>query len=124
MAIGDISEARLNGDRFAESRLGHPAELWPARRAATGAHASGDNLLRRGALGPVTREEHGPLTTEEHAFESYEQADLSALRTSFASGRKLIAGTALVAALGLGGFVYFLSGPSGEPARSTQTKRG
>jgi hypothetical protein len=49
---------------------------------------------------------------------------LSALRTSFASGRKLIAGTALVAALGLGGFVYFLSGPSGEPARSTQTKRG
>src|ERR1700730_15523729 len=112
MAIGDISEARLNGDRFAESRLGHPAELWPPPRAATGAPASGDNLLRRGALGPVT--------TEEHAFESYEQADLPALRTSFASGRKLIAATALVAALGLGGFAYFLSGPTGDPPGITQ----
>jgi uncharacterized protein YraI len=121
MAIGDISEARLNGDRFAESRLGHPAELWPPPRAATGAHASGDNLLRRGALGPVTREEQGPLTMEEHAFESYEQADLSALRTSFASGRKLIAATALVAALGVGAVAYFLSGSSGERTRSTQT---
>jgi uncharacterized protein YraI len=113
MAIGDISEARLNGDRYAESRLGHPAELWPPPRAATGAPASGDNLLRRGALGPVT--------TEEHAFESYEQADLPALRTSFASGRKLIAATALVAALSVGAVAYFLPGPSGEPARSTQT---
>jgi uncharacterized protein YraI len=113
MAIGDISEARLNGDRFAESRLGHPAELWPPPRAATGAHASGDNLLRRGALGPVT--------TEEHAFESYKQADLPALRTSFASGRKLIAATALVAALAVGAVAYFLPGPSGERTRSTQT---
>ena len=113
MAIGDIREARLNGDRFAESRLGHPAELWPPRRAATGAPASGDNLLRRGALGPVT--------TEEHAFESYEQADLPALRTSFASGRKLIAGTALVAALGVGAVAYFLSEPSGERTLATQT---
>ena len=113
MAIGDIGEARLNGDRFAESRLGHPAELWPPPRAATGAHASGDNLLRRGALGPVT--------TEEHAFESYKQADLPALRTSFASGRKLIAATALVAALAVGAVAYFLPGPSGERTRSTQT---
>ena len=113
MAIGDISEARLNGDRFAESILGHPAELWPPPRAATGAPASGDNLLRRDGLGPVTR--------EEHAFESYEQADLPALRTSFASGRKLIAGTALVAALGVGAVAYFLSGPSGERTRCTQT---
>ena len=113
MAIGDISEARLNGDRFAESMLGHPAELWPPPRAATGAPASGDNLLRRDALGPVT--------TEEHAFESYEQADLPALRTSFASGRKLIAATALVAALAVGAVAYFLSGPSGERTRSTQT---
>jgi hypothetical protein len=31
MAIGDITEARLNGDRFAESSLGHPAELWRRR---------------------------------------------------------------------------------------------
>jgi uncharacterized protein YraI len=121
MAIGDIGEARLNGDRFAESRLGHPAELWPPPRAATGARASGDNLLRRDARGPVTREEHGPLTTEEHAFESYEQADLPALRRSFVSGRKLIAGTALVAALAVGAVAYFLPRPSGEPARSTQT---
>src|SRR5580704_2754307 len=112
MAIGDISEARLNGDRFAESILGHPAELWPPPRAATGARASGDNLLRRDGLGPVTR--------EEHAFESYEQADLPALRTSFASGRKLIAGTALVAALGVGAVAYFLSGPSGERTLATQ----
>ena len=113
MAIGDIGEARLNGDRFAESILGHPAERWAPPRAATGAPASGDNLLRRDGLGPVT--------TEEHAFESYEQADLPALRTSFASGRKLIAGTALVAALAVGAVAYFLSGPSGESARSTQT---
>jgi uncharacterized protein YraI len=113
MAIGDISEARLNGDRFAESILGHPAELWPPPRAATGAPASGDNLLRRDGLGPVTR--------EEHAFDSYEQADLPAIRTSFASGRKLIAGTALVAALGVGGFAYFLSAPSGERTLATQT---
>src|ERR1700730_17958219 len=112
MAIGDIREARLNGDRFAESRLGHPAELWPPRRAATGAPASGDNLLRRGALGPLTR--------EEHAFESYEQADLPALRTSFASGRKLIAATALVAALGVGWVAFSLSGPSGERTLATQ----
>jgi uncharacterized protein YraI len=113
MAIGDISEARLNGDRFAESRLGHPAQLWDRALAATGAPASRDYLLHRDALGPVTR--------EEHAFESYEQADLPALRTSFASGRKLIAGTALVAALGVGAAAYFLSGPSGERTLATQT---
>jgi uncharacterized protein YraI len=113
MAIGDTREARLNGDRFAESRLGHPAELRLPRRAATAAPASGDNLLRRCALGPVT--------TEEHAFEPYKQADLRALRTSFASGRMLIAATALVATLAVGAVAYFLSGPSGESARSTQT---
>ena len=115
MAIGDLTEARLDGDRFAESILGHPAELWTPSLAPSGAPVSGDDLLRQDALGPVTR--------EEDAFESYEQADLPALRTSFASGRKLIAGTALVAALGVGAFVfgYFLSGPSGEQAGSTQT---
>jgi uncharacterized protein YraI len=121
MAIGDISETRLNGDRFAESRLGHPAEPWAPSLAPTGAPASGDNLLRRDGLGPVTREGHGPLTREEHAFESYEQADLPALRTSFASGRKLIAGTALVAALGVGAVAYFFSGPSGERRLALQT---
>jgi Bacterial SH3 domain len=112
MAIGDISEARLNGDRFAESRLGHPPNFGPSL-APTGAPASGDNLLRPDGLGPVTR--------EGHAFESHEQADLAALRTSFASGRKLIAGTALVAALGVGAAAYFLSGPSGERTLATQT---
>jgi hypothetical protein len=55
MAIGDITEARLNGDRFAESSLGHPAELWaPPLVPTVGAPSSGDNLLRRDALGPVT----------------------------------------------------------------------
>ena len=113
MAIGDISEARLNGDRLAARNLGHPAELWAPSLAPTGALASGDNLLRRDGLGAVTR--------EAHAFESYEQADLPALRTSFTSGRKLIAATALVATLAVGAVAYFLSGPSGESARSTQT---
>jgi len=113
MAIGDLTEARLNGGRFAESRRGHSAEFWTPPLAPTGAPASGDDLLREDYLGPVTR--------EEDAFESYEQADLAAIGTSFASGRKLIAGTALVAALGVGALAYFLSGPSGEQAGSTQT---
>ena len=86
MAIGDLTEARLNGGRFAESIRGHPAEFWTPPLAPTGAPASGDILLREDHLGPVTR--------EEDAFESWEQADLPAIGTSFASGRKLIAGTA------------------------------
>ena len=57
MAIGDLTEARLDGDRFAESILGHPAELWTPSLAPSGAPVSGDDLLRQDALGPVTREE-------------------------------------------------------------------
>ena len=46
MEIGDITEARRNGDRFAESSLGHPAELWaPPLVPTVGAPSSGDNLL-------------------------------------------------------------------------------
>jgi uncharacterized protein YgiM (DUF1202 family) len=112
MRIGDIAEARLNGDRFVESNLDHPTE-WAPALAPTGAASWGNNLFRRDALGPVTREEHG--------FESYEQADLPALGTSFTSGRKLTASVVLVAALGVGAAAYLLVGPSGEQASSTQT---
>jgi hypothetical protein len=113
MTTGHLTEARLNGDKFVASTLDYPAEFCAPTLAPTGMPAAGDNLLGQDALGPVTK--------EEHAFESYEQADLPETGTGFGSRRKLIAGTALVAVLGVGALAYFLLGSAGEQTRTAQT---
>jgi hypothetical protein len=110
MATEHFTEPRLNGDRFAESSL-DPAELWAPPLAPTGRPAAGDIVARQDPLDPVT--------PEGLAFQPPGQTDLPETETSFRWGRKLIAGTALVAALGVGALAYFFLASGGEQLTQT-----
>jgi hypothetical protein len=112
MARGDFAQAQLNGDRFVESSLEHPDQLSAPPLAPTESAADSDILLQLEALARISR--------DGHSFQPPEQNDLLETETSFGSRRKLIAGTAIVVALGAGALAYFLL-PSGGENTATQT---
>ena len=85
MATVDLTDVRPNRDSFAEDRLGPPAELWAAP-----------------PLAPIG---------DEDAFHPPEPSNLS---ETFGSRRQLIAGTAIVAALGAAVLTYFFLASPGE----------
>jgi len=87
MATIDLTDVRPYRDSFAEDRLGPPAELWAAP-----------------PLAPIG---------DEDAFHPPEPSDLS---ETFGSRRQLIAGTAIVAALGAAVLTYFFLAPPGAKA--------
>jgi hypothetical protein len=87
MATVDLTDVRPYRDSFAEDRLGPPAELWAAP-----------------PLAPIG---------DEDAFHPPEPSDLS---ESFGSRRQLIAGTAIVAALGAAVLTYFFLASPGAKA--------
>ena len=87
MATVDLTDVRPNRDSFAEDRLGPPAELWAAP-----------------PLAPIG---------DEDAFHPPEPSDLS---ETFGSRRQLIAGTAIVAALGAAVLTYFFLASPGAKA--------
>jgi hypothetical protein len=112
MARGDFAQAQLNEDRFIESSLEHPDQFSAPPLAPTESAADADILLQLEALARISR--------DEHSFQPPEQNDLLATEMSFGSRRKLIAGTAIVVALGAGALAYFLL-PSGGENTPTQT---
>ena len=85
--IMGITDVRPNRDSFAEDRLGPPAELWAAP-----------------PLAPIG---------DEDAFHPPEPSNLS---ETFGSRRQLIAGTAIVAALGAAVLTYFFLASPGAKA--------
>ena len=87
MTTVDLTDVRPNRDSFAEDRLGPPAELWAAP-----------------PLAPIG---------DEDAFHPPEPSNLS---ETFGSRRQLIAGTAIVAALGAAVLTYFFLASPGAKA--------
>jgi hypothetical protein len=112
MARGNFANAQLKGDRFVESSLEHPDQFSAPPLAPTESAADADILLQLEALARISR--------DEHSFQRPEQNDLLATEMSFGSRGKLIAGTAIVVALGAGALGYFLL-PSGGENTPTQT---
>ena len=95
MATVDLTDVRPNRDSFAEDRLGPPAELWAAP-----------------PLAPIG---------DEDAFHPPEPSNLS---ETFGSRRQLIAGTAIVAALGAAVAHVLLPGLArGESTRGNLSNR-
>jgi hypothetical protein len=111
METGNLTEARLNGDRFAESSLDRPPELWAAPSLApTETLAARDIVFRQDAF------------EEEYRFQP-PGSDLAETETSFGSRRNLIAGAGIVAALAVGALAYFFWAPAGEktPAQTAES---
>jgi hypothetical protein len=103
MATVDIADVRPNGNTFAESRLNPPAEFWAPSLAPNETTAAGHVLWDEDASHPVTEGEYFARPPEPRTRSE-----------TFGFHRKLMAGTAIVAALGLAGLTYvFLASPGG-----------
>jgi Bacterial SH3 domain len=112
MATVDITDVRPNGNGFAEGRLNPPDEVWAPPLAPNGTTAAGHVLLRE--------ETFRPVIGGEDSFQPLEPSDLY---ETFGARRKLIAGTAIIAALGVAGLTYFfLASPGAKvPAETTES---
>ena len=112
MATVDITDVRPNGNSFAEGRLTPPGELWAPPLAPNGTTAAGHVLLCEDAFRPVIGGE-----------DPFQPPGPRNLYETFGSRRKLIAGTAIIAALGLAGLAYFfLASPGAKvPAETAES---
>src|SRR4051812_21041469 len=110
MATMDI-DVRPNGNSFAEGRLNPSAKPWAPPLAPNGT-TDGDVLLREDTFRPVIADEA-----------PFAPAQPSNLYETLGSRRKLIAGTAIIAALGVAGLAYFfLASPEAKvPAETTES---
>ena len=117
MATVDITDVRPNGNSFAEGRLNPPDEVWAPPLAPNGTTAAGHDLLRE--------ETFRPVIGGEDSFQPLEPNNLYETNPSetFGARRKLIAGTAIIAALGVAGLTYFfLASPGAKvPAETTES---
>jgi hypothetical protein len=111
MATIDITDVRPNvrpnGNSFAEGRLKPPAELWAPPLVPNGTTAAENVLLREDTFRPV-------IGGEDPFQPPYE---------TLRSRRKLIAGTAVIAALGVAVLTYFfLASPGAKvPAETAES---
>ena len=112
MARGDFTEAQLSRNRSDESSLEHPDQFSAPPIVPTESAGDADLLLQLEAFARMSR--------DGHSFHPTEQNDLIESQTSFGSRRKLIAGSAVVVALGAGALAYFLL-PSGGENTAIQT---
>ena len=117
MARENFAQAQLNRDRFVESSLEHPDQFSAPPLAPTKSAADADIHLQLEALARISL---ARISRDGHSFQPPEQNDLLKTETSFGSRRKLIAGTAIVVALGAGALAYFLL-PSGGENTAIQT---
>ena len=118
MATVDITDVRPNGNSFAESRLNPPDEVWAPPLAPNGTTAAGHDLLREETFRPVVGgEDH---FEPEDPFQPFEPSNLY---EPFGARQKLIAGTAIIAALGVVGLTYFfLASPGANvPAETAES---
>jgi len=122
MATVDITDVRPSGNSFAEGRLNPPDEVWAPPLAPNGTTAAGRDLLREETFRPVAGGEDS--FEPEAPFEPLEPDNLYETNPSetFGARRKLIAGTAIIAALGVAGLTYFfLASPGAKvPAETTE----
>ena len=105
MATLDITDVRPNGNSFAEGRLNPPDEVWAPPLAPNGTTAAGHVLLREETFRPVIGGE-----------DSFQPLEPSNLYETFGSRRKLIAGAAIIAALGAAVLTYFFLASPGAKA--------
>ena len=105
MATLDITDVRPNGNSFAEGRLNPPDEVWAPPLAPNGTTAAGHVLLREETFRPVIGGE-----------DSFQPLVPSNLYETFGSRRKLIAGAAIIAALGAAVLTYFFLASPGAKA--------
>ncbi len=116
MATIDITDVRPNvrpnGNSFAEGRLNPPAEPWAPPLAPNGTTAAENLLLREDTFRPVIGGE-----------DRFQPPAPSNSYEPFRSRRKLIAGTAIIAALGVAVLTYFfLASPGAKvPAESAES---
>jgi hypothetical protein len=117
MTTVDITDVRPNGNSFAEGRLNPPDEVWAPPLAPNGTTTAGHDLLRE--------ETFRPVIGGEDSFQPLEPNNLyeTNLYETFGARRKLIAGTAIIAALGVAGLTYvFLASPGAKvPAETTES---
>jgi hypothetical protein len=117
MATVDITDVRPNGNSFAEGKLNPPDEIWAPPLAPNGTTAAGHDLLREETFRPVIG---GEDSFEPEPFQPLEPNNLY---EPFGARQKLIAGTAIIAALGVAGLTYFfLASPGAKvPAETTES---
>ncbi len=118
MTTVDITDVRPNGNSFAEGRLNPPDEVWAPPLAPNGTTAAGHDLLRE--------ETFRPVVGGEDAFapeDPYQPFEPNNLYEPFGARQKLIAGTAIIAALAVAGLTYFfLASPGAKvPAETTES---
>ena len=110
--VAGIRPKRSNGDSFAEGRLNPPAETWAPPLAPNGTTAAEIVLLREDTFRPeIGGEDPFQLPAPSSPYET------------FGSRRKLIAGTAIIAALGVAVLAYFfLASPGANvPAETAES---
>ena len=115
MATIDITDVRPNlrpnGNSFAEGRLNPPAEPWAPPLAPNGTTAAENLLLREDTFRPVSGGE-----------DRFQPPAPSNSYEPFRSRRKLIAGTAIIAALGVAVLTYFfLASPGAKVPAETES---
>ena len=113
MATVDISDVRPKGNGFVESKLDRQAELWSPPLAPNGTTALRHVVPPEDTIRPLA---------DEDAFQPPEPTNPSETKTHIGFRQKMIAGTAIIAVLGVAGLVYFLlSSPAAKaPAESSQ----
>src|ERR1700730_15044569 len=112
MATEDLIQARPSGDNFAESSLDDPVEFWDPPLAPTGT-LDGDDMSLRHTLGLATR--------DERFFKPLEKSDFGEPGTGFEPHRHLIAGTVILAVLGISALA-FIWASTGEK-KTTQSEQ-
>jgi hypothetical protein len=122
MAIDDLIQARLSGDSPRSSRLDHPIEYWGPPLAPAETRGS-DDLVREEALGSAQRDERPLKPTNKNYF--------TETATSFQPHQVLIAGTVILAMLGMAALAHIWSSagekvaaqspPSGETVQTAQS---
>ncbi len=106
MATEDLIQARPSGDSFAKSSLDDPVEFWGPPVAPTGT-LDGDDMSLRHALGPAIGDERFFKPREKSDFvEPGEKSDFAEPGTGFEPHRKLIAGTVILAVLGISALAF------------------
>jgi len=110
MATQDFVQTELHPDSFAEISLDHPLEFLAPPLAPTG------NSLRQ-ALGPAKRDERFFQSLEKNDFfQPLEKNDVAETGASFGPRRKLVAGSVIVAALGITALAYIWPSPGEKTA--------
>ena len=109
--MSTLDNVRPNGNSFAEGRLNPLAELWAPPLAPNGTTAAENVLLREDTV--LLRDD--TFRPEIEVEDPFQPLAPSNPYETFRSRRKLIAGTAIIAALGVAVFTYsFLASPGAK----------